>query len=452
MLGDIRSALRSLRANPSFTIFVVAVIVLGIGASTAIFTVVQAVLLRPLDYPESDRLFEVSGMTAKGIPTQIVPAAFEAIRQRSQTLDRAALMRMRPVTILGKEGAESAYGQAVAGDGLRVFGTTPVVGRLFHSDTTNEVVLSHCLWMRRYNGDAGIIGRTITLNGEGFTVVGVMPPEFETTNRAFELWLPWKFSTPELAERSSGGFQMLVRRRASASEEQVRTEIVAIGQVFERDLPADLKGWRTTLTQLKESRTGQYRQTLWVLFGAVGFVLVIACLNVTCLMLARAQDRRKEVALRLALGAPRWRVMRQFLVESVFLSAAGGLLGVILASWGTRAMIALSSESQIFPRLGEATVDGSVLLFAIALVPGAACGLAPAWQALKLEPQDTLQHSGRGFTGNRTVEFARNAGVTLQVALSLVLLAGAGLLMRSFVNLVHTDPGFRSGGVLTARQ
>ena len=453
MLGDFRSVLRSLRGNPGFAIFVVAIVALGIGASTAIFSILHAVLLRPLNYPESDRLFEVGGRTAKGTPTQITPAVFEVIRQRSQTIERSALLRMRPVTILGKEGAESAYAQAFAGDGLRVFGTTPVVGRLFQPEAIDEVVLSHRLWMRRYNGDAGVIGRVITLNDEGFTIVGVMPPEFETTNRVFQLWLPWRFSAPELAERSSGGFQMLVRRRASVSEEQVRTEILAIGQVFGRDLPADLRGWRTTLMQLKERRVGQYRQTLWVLLGAVVLLLVTACLNAACLMIARAQDRRKEVALRLALGAPRWRVMQQFLVESLALSAAGGLLGLMLASWGTRAIIALSSGSPIFPRLSEARMDGSVLLFgiALALLTGIVCGLAPAWQTSKLDAQDALQHSARGFAGNRKAEFARNAAVTLQVALSLVLLAGAGLLMRSFVNLLRTDPGFRPGGLLTAR-
>lgn len=453
LMNDIRSALRILRVNSGFTVVVIAIVALGIGATTAMFSVVRAVLLRPLAYPSSEHLFEVNGVTAKGTPTQIVPGAFEMIQQRSQTIESATLIRMRPVTISGKEGAESAYGQAFAGDGLRVFGTVPILGRLFNSEATNEVVLSHRLWMRRYSGDASVVGRSITLNGESFTVTGVMPKEFETTNRVFELWLPWRFTSSELAERSVGGFQMFVRRKAFASDDNVRTEILALGQSFARELPSDLKGWQTKITPLLERRVGQYRQTLWVLLGAVGFVLIIVCLNVACLMTARAQDRRREVSLKLALGATRWQVMRQFLVESLILSSLGGLLGLLLASWETRAIIALASDRIILPRLGESTVDGYVLAFSIAmtLLTGVAAGLAPAVQALKRDVQEALQESGRGFTGSRKIDFARNVAVTLQMALALVLLAGAGLLLRSFFNLIQTNPGFRAEGVLTAR-
>ncbi|MFN3325290.1 MAG: FtsX-like permease family protein [Bryobacteraceae bacterium] len=340
---------------------------------------------------------------------------FTQIHQHFQTIEHSALLRTRPVTILGPEGPESTYGQALAGGGLHVFGTAPAIGRLFQLTAANEVVLSHRIWMRRYLGDPGIVGRVIRLNGEGFTVVGVMPPGFETTNRAFELWLPWRFSA-ELA-----GF-------------------------------AGTDGWQATLAPLKERRVGQYRHALWVLLGAVGFVMAIARLNAACLFLTRAQDRRKELAVRCALGAPRSRLIRQFLLESMMLASAGGLLGLLLASWGTSAMIALASDRQILPRLTEANLDYAVLAFhlAITVAAGMALGLFTGWRASSLDV-GALKETGRGATGIRGVRLARGLAVVLQVSLSLVLLAGAGLLIRSFANLLRTDPGFRPEGILTAR-
>jgi len=453
MLGDIRSAVRSLCAKPAFTLFVVTVLALGTGANTAIFSVLNAVLLRPLAYPDSDRLYAVSGITARGAPTQVVPAAYNAIRQRTQTVERSTLTRMRPLTIEGAEGAELVYGEALAGDGLEVFGTPPALGRLFRPGSVNQVVLSHRLWVRRYHSDPEMIGRTLSLNGDPYTVVGIMPRGFETTNRVFEIWMPWRFTAEELAERSAGGFTMLVRRRASASEEQVRAELAALGQIFAGDLPPELRGWRTALTQLKDLRVGQYRRTLWVMLGAVGLVLLIACLNVACLMIARALDRRKEMVLRLALGAPRWLIVRQWVTESLALSTAGGLIGILFAWWGTRAIIALSPARPIVPRLDQAGMDGRVLLFslAIALATGIVLGLAPAWHTSRIELQEALKQSSRTFAGGRSVRLGRDAAVTLQVALSLVLVAGAALLLLSFVNLLRTDPGFRPEGVLTVR-
>ena len=451
---DFKLAVRSLRANGAGTIVIAAVVALGIGANTAVFSVARAVLLRPLSYPDADRLFAVTGVTAAGKPTQIVPGAFESLRDGSKTMEAATLIRMRAVTISGKEGAESSYAQALAGDGLRAFGTPPLLGRLFHPDSSNEVVLSHRLWMRRYGGDADILGRSITLHETSFIVVGVMPREFETTNRAFELWMPWRFTASELAERTAGGFQMLARRHPSASEDELRSELLTLGQAFAQELSSpDLKGWRISITPLLEQRVGPYRHAVLVLLGAVGFVFVIVCLNVACLLLARAQDRRKEVSLKLALGATQVQVMRQFLLESLILSVSGGFLGVLIASWGTRAIVALAADRAVLPRLGEATVDGSVLLFSIALTvaAGVAFGLAPAMHALRLNVQETLKESGGGFTGNRKVDFVRNSAVVLQVALALVLLTGSGLLMRSFVNLLRTDPGFRADRVLTVR-
>lgn len=421
----------------------VAALALGIGATTAVFSVVHAALLRPLAYPDSERLFEVGGLSSAGAATQVVPRVFTQIHQHSQTIEHAALLRTRPVTILGPEGPESTYGQALAGNGLHVFGTAPAIGRLFQLTAANEVVLSHRIWMRRYLGDPGIVGRVIRLNGEGFTVVGVMPPGFETTNRAFELWLPWRFSAEELAERSGGGFPMLARRRTSASEDNVRAELAGF---------AGTDGWQATLAPLKERRVGQYRHALWVLLGAVGFVMAIACLNAACLFLTRAQDRRKEMAVRCALGAPRSRLIRQFLLESMMLASAGGLLGLLLASWGTSAMIALASDRQILPRLTEANLDYAVLAFhlAITVAAGMALGLFTGWRPSSLDV-GALKETGRGATRIRGVGFARGLAVVLQVSLSLVLLAGAGLLIRSFANLLRTDPGFRPEGILTGR-
>jgi putative ABC transport system permease protein len=454
MLSDLAYALRVSRSAPAFTVFVVGVLALGIGANTAIFSVLHAVLLRPLNYPEPDGLYQIAGTTARGIPTQIVPGAFEALRQGARTLENSALMRVRPFTILGDEGAESIYGQALAGDGLQVFGTAPIAGRLFAPGSSREVVLSHRLWVHRYQAAPSIVGRVVNLNGESYTVVGVMPPGFETANRPiFDLWLPWTFTTQELAERSAGGFPMVARRKGTASEAETRAEIATLGQVFERDLPSEQKGWRATLTPLKESRVGQHRATLWVLLGAVGFVLLIACLNVACLMMERAFDRKKEVAVRLALGASRWRLVRQFLVESSLISAAAGVVGLSVAWYGTRAVIALSPSRPLLPRLDQTSVDGWVLLFnfSVAAVVSLTFGLAPVWQVARITPRDGLQDSGRGFAGSRASQRARGFAVTLQAALSLVLLAGAGLMLRTFVNLIHVDPGFRPEGVLTVR-
>ena len=452
-LHDIRLAARSLLKTPAFTLLVVVVLALGIGTTTAIFSVMNAVLLRPLNYPQQERLYEISGMSAKGEATQILPGAFEIIRQRGQTLERSTLIRVRNFTIVGEEGAESIVGQAFAGDGLRVFGTTPLLGRYFSPGATAEVVLSQGLWMRRYQRDEGVIGRSITLNNEAYTVVGVMPPGFESTHPLFEIWLPWRFSAEELAERRGRGFQMVVRREASASEERMSAELAALGQGFASALPTEERTWKTISTQLKEHRVGKYRKTLWLLLGAVGFVLLIACLNTACLMLVRTLGQMKEVAVRLALGAPRSRVIHQFLMESMVLSLAGGLVGLLLAWGGTRAIINLSSAAPILPRIDQAGVDGRVLLFvlAVSLLAGLAFGIVPAWQVSRVSLQGALKESGRGFAGNRSSQFARGVAVSLQVALSLVLLSGAGLLLRTFVNLVHTDPGFHPEGVLTAR-
>jgi putative ABC transport system permease protein len=453
ILSDILGALRSLRLQPSFSTIVIAIIAVGLGATTAVFSVVDAVLLQPLNYPHPHRLFVVQGLTPKREPTQIVPAAFESFLQNSRTLESGTLIRERSLTILGDEGAGTVFAQALAADGLRVFGAEALIGRIFKRDLEREVVLSHRFWLQRYNSDPAILGRSLLLNDRIYTVSGVMPADFETTNKSVDLWIAWKFTAKELAERSSGGFRMVIRRQPGVSDDQMRAELATLGRAFNADLPIDLKGWNPTITSLREHLVGDYRRSLWVMLGAVTCLLLIACLNVACLTLARAQDEMRNVAIRLALGAGRWRVMRQLLIQSMLLSIVGSVVGLLLSVVGTRAMLVLSAERMIIPRLENVGVNAHVLLFSAitAVSTGIVFGLAPAWNLSKIDAQDGLKRAGRGFAGNHGAEFARRSGVVLQIALSVVLLAGAGLLIRSFINLLNTDPGFRADGVLTAR-
>jgi putative ABC transport system permease protein len=320
---DIKAAVKALLACPTFTFSVISVLALGIGASTLMFSVLYAVLLRPLAYPEAERVYEISGQTPSGASTQILPAVFQVMRERVHTLASATLMRTRAFIILDKNGAESSFGQALAGDGLRLFGVSPMVGHWFAPGATNEVVLSHGLWLRHYHGDTQLVGRAVSLNDESYTVAGIMPPSFETTNRALELWVPWNFTARELAEHNGGGFPMLARRRSSATEPQLQAEIDVIERAAGFEHISGPKGWRVALTQLQRQRVSQYRRMLWVLFGAVGLVLLTACFNVAGLTIARSVDRRQETALRLALGAPGWRVFRQLMIESLILAMTG---------------------------------------------------------------------------------------------------------------------------------
>ncbi|HXB72917.1 MAG TPA: ABC transporter permease [Candidatus Acidoferrales bacterium] len=446
-----KSLIRLVFRNPTYALSVIAVLAFGIGSSTVMFSVMYSVLFQPLGYPEPDRLYEVSGVTAEHGPTQVVPAVFQAIREQNRTLESAVLLRTRTFNTTGPQGSESVFGLALAGDGLRVFGSSPIVGRLFTPGAPDQVVISYSLWKRRYKGDPGVVGSVITLNGESYSIVGITPAGFETRNRIFELWVPWRFNTEELADHSAGGFDMLVRRRPAVVESAMVADLDRLGKLAGGRLSDDLRGWSPTVTRLKDAVVGQYRRILWVLLGAVCSVLAIACFNVGGLMIARGTERARDTALRIALGASRWEIVRYLLAESVLLAMSGAAVGLLLAWLGVRAIAAFPQTITVLPRLSQSSINGWVFCFNVTagLVAGIAFGLVPAWRLSRVELADTLKRASRGLAGDRRILAIRRMAVIVQVALCVILVAGSGLLIRSFVNLLRTDPGFVAEGVIT---
>ena len=457
MLGDLRYALRKLAKAPAFAAIAILTLALGIGANTAIFSVVNAVLLRPLPFAEPDRLVWMWGNIRNGgNRASVAPLDFLDYREQNKSFEQLAAMTTVPVhgNLTGGGDPERLEAAWVTGNYFQALGVEPALGRTFrleneHSGGNEVVVLSHGLWQRQFGGDPSIVNRTIRLDGRNYEVLGVMPVGFKFP-RAAEMWVPMNFeNSPEMKLRQAHFLRPIGRLRSNVSLGQAQSEMDAIARRLEKQYPDTNRGWSLRLVSLREQIIGNIRPTLFVLFGAVGFVLLIACANVANLLLVRAASRRKEIAVRTALGAGRWRIVRQMLAESLFLSLLSSVLGVVLAYRGVDLLVTLSARN--IPPTATVTIDATVLGFTliVSLVTGLLFGLIPAFQSSLPTQSDALKEGGRhgseGANRNRT----RNLLVVLESAVAVVLLIGAGLFIRSFHRLQGVSPGFDSRNVLT---
>ncbi|MBV9926979.1 MAG: ABC transporter permease [Acidobacteria bacterium] len=455
---DMRYGARTLVKSPAFTIVAVLSLALGIGANAAIFSVVNGILLRPLPYPESERVVAVwHTPPQESFPGtkrfSVSPANYLDWKEQSRAFEQMAAYGYAGLSLSAGGDPVPVTGAAVSPDFFSVLRTQAARGRTFSQDEEQPgreqvVVLGHGLWQRAFGANPNVIGQTVTLNSRPYNVVGVMPAGFEFPAEA-ELWVPLAWDAEERQTRSIHDYLVVARLKQGASLEQARAEMSTISSRLEQQYPEANKGWGAVVIPLQEDLVGDVRPALLVLFSAVGFVLLIACANVANLMLARGANRRKEIALRIALGATRGRIVRQLLCESVLLAVVGGLLGLLLAGWGGRLLVRLSAGS--LPNSAEVGVDAWALGFTllVSLAAGVLAGVAPALQFSKNELAETLkQGTGRSAAGS-VRQRTRKALVVCEVALSLILLVGAGLMIRSFWKLQNVDPGFDVSNALT---
>lgn len=462
---DLRFAFRQLRKNQGFALTTILTLALGIGATTAIFSLVNTVLLRPLPFPEQDRLVWMQQLDqstgAAGIPESLSYPDFFDWRARNHSFEAIAAYRHDSLTLTGSGIPQQLESQVVSSEFFRVLGVDPALGRSFVLDDekpgTHVAVLSHQMWLSSFGGDRGIVGRSITLDGVSYTVVGVMPKgfEFPIQNPAPSLWTTLADdAVGRMAATSARGADMLSvvgRLKAGVTLSQATADLSLIARNIAAQYPDTNKTYTAAIVRPElENLVGDTRQPLNVLFAAVVFVLLIACANVAGLMLARASRRRSEIAIRSAMGATRGQIIRQVLVESIFLAICGGALGVVLSSALLRTMLRLVPEN--LPRLDQVSVDGAALAFAAAasVLTGVLFGVLPAWRMAKLDPSLALRDGTRGMTSGRGQYRLHNSLVIAETAVGLVLLVGSGLLIRSFVRVLAVDPGFDPRNVLTA--
>jgi putative ABC transport system permease protein len=449
LLKDIRYGIRSLLKQPAFTIVAVLTLGLGIGVNTAIFSVINAVLLRPLPYNDPARI--VTFRSNQSAPD------LSDVEAQSRTFSKFGGLVVQPLDYTGgAEPVQFDIGQ-VTGGFFETLGVKPERGRFITAgdDKTGApyvLVLSHSLWSRQFNGDQQIVGKPIPLSGNVYTVIGVMPPSFASPRENTEAWTPVHVSNPIAASFRGVHFLRAYGRLADGvSLEQARAEMQVIDKNLAAQYPADNKNRNTLLIPLHELIVGESRQSLLILFAAVGLVLLIACANYANLLLARAAERDREFVIRAALGAGRWRLIRQLLTESVLVSLAGGVLAVVLAIWGTSLLVAMKPDN--LPRLGEIGVDLRVLgfTFGISLLTGILFGLLPAWVASRHGVNDALKEGGRSATAGGARQHLRSTFVVVQLAVALILLIGAGLLVKTFSVLRSVEPGFKPDHLLTMR-
>ena len=459
-LKDIRYGARNLFKHPGFTAIVIVTLAVGIGASSAIFSVVNTVLLQPLPYAHAERLVTIQELSADGRLVQATPANFLDWRAQNTVFEQLAAILTRPANLALADQAERVDLAMTSANFFSVLGIEATLGRVFipadeEAGHAPVVILSHELWQGRFAGDASLVGKSITLDGNSYTVIGIAPAGFQYPGQT-DVWVPPYRLAPTLNERMDPtqvrGFGMLATvalLKPNVSLAQAASEMETITARLRQQYPETNNRRFNRVVTLQNHLVGETGPMLLLLFGAVGFVLLIACANVANLLLASAASRHKEIAIRTALGASRIRVIRQLLTESLLLAFAGGAIGLLLALWGVVFLTKLLPQN--FPRLGEINLDWRVLIFTLiaSVLTGILFGLAPALQMSRSDVQESLKESGRGASGGRRQHRLRNLLIVGEVALSVVLLVGAGLLFRSFLRLQAVNTGFTSEHLLT---
>ena len=472
MINDIRYGLRQLIKHPGFTIIAVLTLAIGIGANTAIFSVVNALLLKPLPFPAPEQLIAV-GMTDTRQKAQTdlgslsYPDFFD-YREQNRSLSRIAVYRGTRLSLIGSDGTVSLSAIKASAEFFDAIGIKPILGRGFAREDEQagggpgglKTILSYEFWQRHFGGDKAVLGRTIELDRRSYTVIGVLPPKFQFPIEAetFELYVTIALdasnpdgSKPQTEQRGNHSLLAVARLKDGVSIEQAQADFSAIAARLEKQYPDTNSYFGVALMPLREDLIGDVRTALYVLFGAVLCVLLIANANVANLLLARASVRGKEMALRAAMGASRARIIRQLLTESVLLAGLGGLGGLLIAQWGTEALI--KAVPQNIPRIATIQLDGAVLGFTllVSLATGVIFGLVPAWQASRVDLNSSLKSGSRTGGGGERKGRLRNGLIVAEVALALILLICAGLLIQSFARLGQVQPGLRTERLLTAR-
>ena len=458
LLQDLRYAVRTLLKKPGFSLIAVITLALGIGSSTAIFTVVDAALLRGLPYKSPEQLYHLwERRPQQEFSQREFSYPDYQDYQQNQVFEGIAAYTGGGGILSGRGEPERVLSPSATANFFSVLGVEPLLGRTFQPGEDKPgaprvTVLTYGMWQRRFGGDTGIVGRPLTINGESYTVIGVLPASFQFALRSADLWRPYQPTEAQLTRRFMHGTNVIGRLKPGVNVEQAQTELSVIAKRIEQEHNQSHAGTGIRLVPLQEQFVGNVRPILLVLLAAVGFVLLIACANVASLLLTRSLSRQKEVAIRSALGANRWRVIRQMLTESVLLSLAGGVAGLLMANWGVDALVAALPESQLnsLPFLKSLHIDARILgfSFGLSLLTGIVFGLAPALQSSRLDLNEVLKEGGRTTAGGARHRL-RSAFVMTEIALAVVLLVGAGLMMKSLLRLLQTNVGFNPQNVLT---
>ncbi|PYS52519.1 MAG: ABC transporter permease, partial [Acidobacteria bacterium] len=463
LLQDLRYGVRMLLRSPGFTLVAVIALALGIGANSAIFSVVNAVLLRSLPYKDPDRLV-IAWETNPQLLDDYLKTHNEASvanfydwQSQSHVFENLAAFRWRDFNLTDGDNPEQVLGNSVTPNMFATLGVKPFLGRDFLSEEgevgkENEVILSYGLWQRRFGSDPAIINKKISVNSQPYTVVGVMPQGFEFPRAMSEMWTPLAPRENQKTNRTAHFLYTRARLKPGVTIEQAQAEMNTIANRLQQQYPDTNNQRGIRLASLQQEDVAKFKPMLLILLAAVGFVLLIACANVANLMLARAAARQKEIAIRTALGASRFRIIRQLLTESVMLSVLGGICGLLLALWGVDLLIAsMPREFALgIPGWNKISLDYRVLSFtlAVSVLTGILFGLFPAWQASKSDLNESLKEGGRTSAGSSRKRY-RNALIVSEVTLALVLLVGAGLMMRSILRLMDVNPGFDPQNLIT---
>src|SRR5262245_49797834 len=455
LIRDFRYGARMLAKRPGFTALALTALALGIGATTAMYTVMDAVLLRPLRFPEPERLMMLWEVQPNTNRTNVIQTQnFLDWRARNRSFEAIAAMQQAPTNLTGIGDPIQVMGLRVTADFFRVMGVSPLIGRVIAPEedvrgNPGTVVLSYGLFSQRYGRQAEILGQKIVVNGVPLEVVGVMPPEFAFPNLKADLYTPLQL--PSSAPNDGRNFRGVGRLRAGVSIANAQAEMKEIARQTAIERPRTNTNWSATAIPLLDQTVGAVRPALRVLFGAVVFLLLIACANVANLLMMKGASRRREMIVRLAIGAGRGDLLRQMTAESLLLSLMGGALGIVIAHAGLRTIIASVPSSFPLPRIDEIHIDTRVLLFTlgVSIFVGMLFGLLPAIQARRTNLRESLSEAGRGMaTSHKRLGAAL---VSLEIAVALLLFTGAGLMIRSFEKLTSVHTGFNSSGVLTAR-
>jgi predicted permease len=457
---DLKYAFRVLCKNPGFALGAIIVLALGIGANSAIFSVVNAVLLRPLPYTDPERISMVYHVPPqKSFPGMkifaVSPANYLDWKSQNSAFDAMSIFHGTTMTVTGKDEPEAVPGIVVSSEFFQVFGAVPLMGRTFTpgEDTDghgNVVVLTYPFWQNHFGADPNVIGKNLTFNGQPYSIIGVMQARFHFPDQG-EYFVPLGWTDKDRAVRNNHNYLVIARLKRGVSLQQAQSEMNTISARLEQEYPEDDKGWGATIVPLREDLVGDVRPALLVLLGAVAFVLLIACANVANLVLAKTLGRRKEIAIRVALGAGWRRVMQQMLAETLLLAVAGGVLGLLVAHGGIALIVAFFGDK--LPQTGSVGLDTKVLGFTlgVSILSGVIAGLAPAWRLARTNVNEALKQGTGRTDADSGGRVTRNILVVCEVGMSLVLLVGAGLMIRTLWALHNVKPGVDSHNVLTFR-